>query len=414
MFLSTITNRTATAIYILFLLCSICFNLSAQEKPEPQKVFIDGKTYILYMAVSGDSPFSIARKFGITLDDLNNANPEIKGQLNSGHTVKIPVNINENKPQNNTGLQSSSEEDRLFTFYSVRKKETVFSIAKKRSVTLEEIYQFNPQAREGIKVGDVLKIPKPQTSLNKQNINNKEIQKGVRHEVGRRETLFSIAKKYNTTQEEILKANPTVKGILSKGTVLIIPQNSILSGTKMKSDEVTKFTDYLIVSGDNYFQLEKHFGISKAELIKFNPVLKDGFKMGMIIKIPSKVSDNNKSLDDKSDKKLQSDDPSISTSQASFTNLNKTFEIGVFLPFCQNLNDSLQISQKTSGFLEFYSGVLLATQKMTDAGMKLKLFVYDTYQDSRVVERLVNNPEFLSFDLIIGPVYPDNQKIVAE
>ena len=414
MFLSKMTNRTLTAIYIVFLLSSLCFYLSAQEKPETQKVLIDGKTYILYMAVSGDSPFSIARKFGITFDDLNNANPEIKNQLNSGQTIKIPVIVIENKSQNNVGLQNNSDEDHLFTFYSVRKKETVFSIAKKRNVTLEDIYKFNPQAKEGIKAGDVLKILKPQTSLNKQKIDNTEIQKVLSHEVGRKETLFSIAKKYNTSQEEILKANPSVKGILSKGTVLIIPQSSSLSGTQFKSDDATIFTDYLIVSGDNFFQLEKHFGISKTELIKLNPALKDGIKTGMIIKIPSKELSNNKSLDDKSDKKLQPDDSSLSTSQSSFSNLNKTFEIGLFLPFCQNLNDSLQISQKTSGFLEFYSGVLLATQKMTDAGMKLKLFVYDTYQDSRVVERLVNNPEFLSFDLIIGPVYPDNQKIVAE
>ena len=381
MFLSTMTNRTLTAIYIVFLLSSLCFNSSAQEKTEPQKVLIDGKTYILYMAVSGDSPFSIARKFGITLDDLNNANPEIKNQLNSGQTVKIPVIVIDNKPQNKAGLQTGNDEDRLFTFYSVRKKETVFSIAKKRNVTLDEIYQFNPQAREGIKVGDVLKIPKPQSSLNKQKIDNNENQKVIRHEVGRKETLFSIAKKYDTTQEEILKANPTVKGILSKGTVLIIPQSSSLSGTQFKSDDATIFTDYLIVSGDNFFQLEKHFGILKAELIKLNPALKAGIKTGMIIKIPTKESDNNKSFDDKSDIKLQSDDSSLSTSQSSFSNLNKTFEIGLFLPFCQNLNDSLQISQKTASFLEFYSGVLLATQKMSEAGMKLKLFVYDTHQE---------------------------------
>ena len=127
MFLSKMTNRTLTAIYIVFLLSSLCFYLSAQEKPETQKVLIDGKTYILYMAVSGDSPFSIARKFGITFDDLNNANPEIKNQLNSGQTIKIPVIVIENKSQNNVGLQNNSDEDHLFTFYSVRKKREYFS-----------------------------------------------------------------------------------------------------------------------------------------------------------------------------------------------------------------------------------------------------------------------------------------------
>jgi hypothetical protein len=46
--------------------------------------------------------------------------------------------------------------------------------------------------------------------------------------------------------------------------------------------------------------------------------------------------------------------------------------------------------------------------------MKAKLFVYDTYQENSVIEKLVKKPEFISFDLIIGPVYPENQKVVAE
>ena len=40
--------------------------------------------------------------------------------------------------------------------------------------------------------------------------------------VGRKETLYSIAKRFNTTQEEILRLNPSLKGVLLKGTVLVI------------------------------------------------------------------------------------------------------------------------------------------------------------------------------------------------
>ncbi len=410
------TMRTISTISTLFLFLSFCITLSAQQKTAGEKVIIGGKTYTLYTVLSGETSFSISRKFGITVDELNSANPGIKEQLNSGQTIKIPATKSDAKPAIANG--SGESEDHLFTYHSVRKKETVFSIAQKSKITSEDIYQFNPQARDGIKEGDVLKIPKPQTSESESKARNDESQQLVKHVVRRKETLFSIAREYNTTQEEILKANPAIKGSLSKGTILIIPKPSNLPEVQKKQKETLKFSEYRIISGDNYYQLEKRFGIAQAELEQLNPALKDGFKSGMIIKIPSKESaDDN--ISKNTDVQLNSEkqkpnDKSADATKVSYTSQDKTFNIGIFLPFCQNLNDSANIVQRTASFLEFYSGVLLATEKITEAGMKVKLYTYDTYQDNKVVEKLVKNPEFLSLDLIIGPVYPENQKIVAE
>ena len=406
MFRNILSTRSTTVISTVILLITLCFSLAAQNKSADEKVLIGGKKYTLYTAVSGDSPFSIAKKFAITLDEFNNANPEIKDKLNSGQTVKIPAAISQTKPQQVNGLQKDESEDRLFNYHSVRKKETVFSIAQKSNVTSEDIYRFNPQARDGIKEGDVLKIPKPQISVKETKANANEIQQPIKHVVKRKETLFSIARQYNTTQEEILKSNPTLKGTLSKGTVLIISGASATPTAQEKPKEVPKFSEYRIGNGDNYYQLEKRFGISKTELEQMNPSLKDGFNIGMVIKIPLKESSI--------DKKSQTIDSLKSYPVDLHPDNNKTFQIGIFLPFCQNLNDSSRVAQKTASFLEFYSGVLLATEKITEAGMKVKLYTYDTYQDNKVIEKLVKKPEFLSLDLIIGPVYPENQKIVTE
>ena len=399
-----ISNRSISILYTFILLLSFAFALPAQNKSGVEKVTIQGKTYTIYTAVSGDSPFSIARKFGLTLDELTSANPEIKDKLNSGQIVKIP----ESKSQTQNGLQKDNTEDRLFIYHSVRKKETVFSIAQKSNTTSEDIYQHNPQARDGIKEGDVLKIPKTGAPINEPKSQTIKPQQLIKHVVSRRETLFSIAKQYNTTQEEILKLNPSITGSLSKGTVLMIPAATVSTSNPVKQEQNQKFTEYRIINGDNYFQLEKRFGASKAELQQLNPALKDGFNVGMTIKIPPK------NTDDQAINEAETIDASKNTPQIGNANPNKIYEVGVFLPFCQNLNDSSKIAQRSAVFLEFYSGVLLATEKMTESGMKLKLHVYDTYQDNKVIEKLVHNPEFLSLDLIVGPIYPENQKIVAE
>ncbi len=232
--------------------------------------------------------------------------------------------------------------------------------------------------------------------------------------VGRRETLYSIAKRFNVTQEEILKVNPQVKGILTKGTELLIP-----SASPVKPEVGISAGEYRIESGDNYYQLGKRFGITQAELEELNPSLKDGFKAGMVIKIPVKKKvepspSGNKVADNHLNRQTQPEPPSINTAPITPHNhLDKTFNIGVFLPFNQSISDSARIAQRTNGFLEFYSGVLLAAEKSIESGIKIKLYAYDTYQDSAEVGKLVIQPEFLSLDLIIGPVFPENQKMVA-
>jgi len=63
--------RSKSTISTLFLLLALCFSLSAQQKSAGEKVMIAGKTYTLYTVKSGETTFSISKKFGITVDELN-------------------------------------------------------------------------------------------------------------------------------------------------------------------------------------------------------------------------------------------------------------------------------------------------------------------------------------------------------
>jgi len=152
-------------------------------------------------------------------------------------------------------------------------------------------------------------------------------------------------------------------------------------------------------------------------LEQLNPELKEGIKLGMVIKIPCQKSVNTppEKIDKaQTPKVVHKVDENHNSVPAPEPKLNKTFEVGIYLPLYQNVNDSTRSTQHSDSYLEFYSGVLMATQKLTEAGMKLKLYVYDTNQDSDDMKVLVKKPEFLSLDLIIGPVFPRDQKIIAE
>ncbi len=305
-----------------------------------------------------------------------------------------------------------------YAFYSAAKGDTPYSVAKNFNIPIEDFYKYNPLAKTGIREGEELMIPAPfsfQTAVGKTDKNSKR----VKYVVERRETLYSIAKTFNTTQEEILRLNPSLTGSLSNGTVLIIPgPASLLENTPTPKEENLQAGEYRIVKGDNYFQLQQRFGVSQSELENLNPELKNGFKLGMVIKIPSKKTVE--AATPQAGNHLPVKEivkPEISQEAAKpmdVPNLNKRFNVGIYLPFCQNISDSIRVAQHSNSYLDFYSGILLASDVMTQAGMKLKLYVYDTYHDSDVVNTLVKKPEFLSLDLIIGPVYPNDQKIVAE
>ena len=306
---------------------------------------------------------------------------------------------------------------RKYAFYSAAKGDTPFSVAKSFNLSLEDFFKYNPQSKKGIREGEELMIPAPfafQTSVGKADKDSRR----VKYVVERRETLYSISRIFNTTQEEILRLNPSLKGSLSSGTVLIIPGPANLNVTVPKSEEPVPTDQYTIVACDNYFQLQHRYGVSQTELEQLNPQLKNGFTLGMVIKIPSKhpaeviLAKNEIPKPDKEN--VKADIPQEITPQTSVPELNKTFEIGIYLPFCQNFSDSARIILHSNSYMDFYSGVLLATEKLSDSGMKLKLFVYDTYHDSDVVNTLVKKPEFLSHDLIIGPIYPNDQKIVTD
>jgi len=392
--------------------------LYAQKSHEDGKVISGKGGFSSYTVLSGDTPFSIARKFGITLEKLINANPGIENQLKLGQTIKIPDkgNINFNFLK---GLFRNDHEDAQFYYHKVYKRETAFSVARDFNISRDELYKYNPKSIDGISEGDELKIPKKGAPLVNSPAIANATQETINYIVGRQETLYGIARKFNATQEDILRLNPSVSGNLTKGRILIIPMPS--PGTAfapVNTEEKSLSIDYKITNGDNYYQMEKRFGVSQSTLEQLNPELKNGFKTGMVIKIPSnkRVEAVNGKVDENHAKTeaVRVDNTMNANSRVSYTDSNKIFEVGIYLPICIDISDSVRIAQHTNSFLEFYCGVLIATEKLAESGMKVKLFVYDTNQDSATIEKLVKKPEFLSFDLIIGPVFPENQKIMSE
>lgn len=116
-------------------------------------VQIDGVKYIVHDVVKGETLYSLSRKHGLSVDDIIAANPVLKDGLKSGQRIRIPMKVEE--------VQTSVEPQNVT--HKVLAGETLYSLARKYSVTEDEIRAMNPHIKRGLKAGRLIVIPaKPQ------------------------------------------------------------------------------------------------------------------------------------------------------------------------------------------------------------------------------------------------------------
>ncbi|MBN2806110.1 MAG: LysM peptidoglycan-binding domain-containing protein [Prolixibacteraceae bacterium] len=115
------------------------------------------------------------------------------------------------------------------------------------------------------------------------------------HEVKQGETLFSICKKYQIEQKELVAANPQLINGLKHGSELRIPlalkqyTPDPLVFAAVDSNENSTFFFHTVEQGDTFYAYKRRFGVSKEALLKYNPQLSDGLKVGLQIKVPAEV-----------------------------------------------------------------------------------------------------------------------------
>ena len=227
----------------------------------------------------------------------------------------------------------------------------------------EDIIALNPETREVLKIGSTIKIKANAAAENKQTArttnNNgkqpevtksgqvtqqtKETQTYIEHKVRRRETLYSISQLYDVTVEEILKANPSANNGLIVKSTLRIPEGK-------KVEKVQTIT-------------EKAFEEKPAASV-----------------IVEQVTDNNKQVKTK----------------------KKHIKIAVLMPF------ELEATVRDAGmdrFIEFYQGVLIAADSLSNDELKIEIATYDIGKTQSQLTKTLAIASLKEVDIIFGPAY---------
>lgn len=350
-------------LFFFFILSLFCYSQQVRHTVQPKETL-----------------YGITKKYLISLEELQKLNPFLKERgLQPGDELIIS-----SKQANNQKIveeklivsqkEKSSNNSTDFEYITIKPKETLYNLTKSYNIGEAALKSLNPNLSEGLKEGDIIRVPK----------SNKTNPKGT-HLVKSKETVFSIAKQYNLSTDDLYAANKSLQeSSLEVGSYITIPEKKLVQKTEdgnFYHQVKPKETIYGIVTT---------YDVTLEDLILQNPSLKDGLKEGMELKIP--VS--------KKAKPIVRKEKIVSTND-SYLNLV------LFLPF--------EITKESSNYrkvaTEFYLGSKLAIDSI---GIKNKINVHlvDSGNETEFSDFLTSN-DFSKTDLIVGPLKKDEILRVA-
>ena len=322
-----------------------------------------------------------------------------------------------------TNLIAQDKPNAKFTYHTVSKGETSYGIAKKYQIDLNEFFNYNPSASNGLSKGDTLKIP-IKTFVNQTLVN--EIDSSIKiHKVLPGETLWSIAKIYGIRLPTIKAYNKLSTNELSESQLLLIPNiqsdtsNMVQPLFKHVDHPMLKKCDTLIIhkvkKKETLYSISKKYSVGLDQIIKNNPILNEfGLKKDQELKIILRIKD---CIEDSVENKNDSLDLFLGSIYDQ-----KTLRISLVLPFFTNKSDSIivncpentncTIDKISENSFQIYNGVKIALRDLKELGYNLELNVFDSKYDTNTIKEIFQDTLFKSSNLIIGPLYSKNIKMM--
>lgn len=176
-----------------------------------------------YIVQPKDTKYSLAKKFKITIDDLDNWNKVIvRDGLQEGQVIIVKKPINPDHVIPETVKDSILDEGK----YRIQPEDTKYGVSKKFGLTIEELEELNPHLNDDFAIGTVIAVTKKGKK-----IISKEKSDYEQYTIKTKETLYGVSKKFNVSQMEILKLNPILSEGFKEGVVINIPNKNLESRT---------------------------------------------------------------------------------------------------------------------------------------------------------------------------------------
>lgn len=347
----------------------LVFLLSTFAMAQPDKAEVEtvgGKKYYVHFVEQGQTLYGIHQLYQVSVDEISSANNGLTDGLQIGQKILIPISL---------------EDTNFYKEHIIAQGETLYGISKSYKCSVSDLKNLNPELSSGeLQIGQKIKVPGRSKNIaavpmgNDQSV-EKIIDDPVDYNVGdtikvvytdsiithtvlKHETLYAISKRYMVSIQSINSLND-------------IKKNKVKEGDQLKIK--VKNVNYEIVENNLYedtLQLD-------SSLISSQIVKKDKYKVALFL--PLMLSKNE-------------------------TYLNKPIRVG----------EERELYPVTKIAADFYHGFLLAADSLTQAGLTVELYVYDTKKDTNTIIGHLKKPEFNDMDLVVGPFYPKSIDVLAD
>ena len=210
---------------------------------------VSGSNY--YVVKKGDSLWSIAREYGLSVAELKALNNLSSNTLHIGDTLLV-------SSVNSTDNNISDE------YYTVKSGDTLWGIARKYNMSVNDLKSLNNLSSNNLSIGQKLIVSKASS-------NDYTVVAG--------DTLWGIARKFNVSVDDLKSLNNLTSNSLSIGMVLKIPPYS------NKKNEETNV--YVVKSGDSLWCIARKFNSTVDEIKRLNSLQSNILSIGQRLVVPS-------------------------------------------------------------------------------------------------------------------------------
>lgn len=325
--------------------------------------------------------YSLSKMYNLSTESLHQANPGIGDAIKIGQVLRIPSETEINQSTKSQIIENSSktqltdgkgqiekseltsnpvnEADSIIQ-YTVKKGETLYSIARNNAVSIDELKKKNKGLTEQLRVGQVILIPKKKISSS-----------FIIHEVTREEKITQLASNYGISVERLQKSNPGIGRKVYAGQKLKIPIGDNLRISPV--EPIIKHQGNISNQDINQSETEQIPVEIERKVVDPNQL----YKVAIMLPLYLEQVDS--------------------------------------MNFTPNVNPDLFASAKPLSFIQFYEGFMLAADSLVKTmGLNLEVQVYDVDQNLNKLTGILNNPKLKECDLIIGPFFGNSFEKVAK
>ncbi len=261
-----------------------------------------------YTAVAGDSLWGIAQKFGMTLDELKEANGLTSNNLYVGQTLKVRKSTQQNTNNNDTNQNQNSNDSNSDSpqqtitnaeTYTVKSGDSLWGIATKHGCSVNDLKSWNHLSSNLIHVGQKLVVGQKKSTVQQQQ-GQKEPQQTTgngTYTVKSGDSLWKIATDHNMSVAQLKNLNKLSSDMIFVGQKLLVSEKKqstpAQNQNKPSQNQVTGTSAYTVKSGDSVWKIAHEHGMSMNELVSLNGIKDNLIFPGQVLKVKSSAGTQN-------------------------------------------------------------------------------------------------------------------------